>query len=196
MNASTIRTSFGISLVFLDVDVGELIQIDSRLWPGRHGVKTAFVERMTAAEAFQAKPHARPGSMNRDRLAHVVRAGGVKTACRRKERRNQSLVRGDESDEDRARCPGNPASLHRKKRRRTSACSSLNKQSRVVRRGLKTMDHSGLSWASSRRAASRIRRRIRLRTTALPSARGVVKPTRGPGQSGVERQKAAKYGDV
>ncbi len=168
MNASTIRTSFGISLVFLDVDVGEFIQINSRLAPGRHGVESAFVERVTAAETLQAKPHAPPGSMLRDRFTHVVRAGGVKTACRGKERRNQSLVRADESAKDRARCPGNPASLHRKKRRCTSACSSLNKQSRALRRGLKTIDHSGLSWASSRRAASRTRRRIRFRTTAVP----------------------------
>jgi hypothetical protein len=53
-------------------------------------------------------------------------------------------------------------------------------QSSNLRRGLNTMDHPGFNEASSSRTASRIRRRIRFRLTALPSALGVVKPTALP----------------
>jgi hypothetical protein len=77
----------------------------------------------------------------------------------------------------------------------------VNMQSRVLRRGLNTIDHSEFRESSSSRTASRMRRRIRFRTTALPSARGVVKPTRGPGPRSVSRgrpgrQNAAKNGHV
>jgi hypothetical protein len=41
---------------------------------------------------------------------------------------------------------------------------------------LKTMDHWGFNRSSCRRTASRRRRLIRLRTTAVPRARGVVNP--------------------
>jgi hypothetical protein len=81
-----------------------------------------------------------------------------------------------------------------------------------LRRGLNTIDHSGFNCDSSSRTASRMRRLIRLRTTALPRARGVVKPTRGPATLPLEshttaslraacalashKTKAAKYGHV
>jgi len=71
---------------------------------------------------------------------------------------------------------------------------------------LNTMDHPALSDASSSLAASRTRRRMRLRLTALPSALGVVKPRArrfcksGFGKAGLSsgcgsaRQKAANSG--
>jgi hypothetical protein len=65
------------------------------------------------------------------------------------------------------------------------------------------MDHSGLNASNSSRTASRMRRLIRLRTTALPSPLGVVKPTRGPVGTAVDsakpvsgKLKAAKSGHV
>ena len=64
----------------------------------------------------------------------------------------------------------------------------------ALRRGLKTIDHSGLNCSRCRRTASRTRRLIRLRTTALPSARGVVKPILGPPACGSRTQNAAKKG--
>ena len=70
-------------------------------------------------------------------------------------------------------------------------------QSSTLQRGLNTMDHPAVSAASSSRAASRTRRRMRFRLTALPSAFGVVKPSAlrplsAPG--GSARQKAANKG--
>jgi hypothetical protein len=45
---------------------------------------------------------------------------------------------------------------------------------------LMTMDHCGFSRSRVKRTASRNRRLMRLRTTAEPSARGTVRPMRGP----------------
>jgi hypothetical protein len=59
---------------------------------------------------------------------------------------------------------------------------------------LKTMDHCGFSPSRSRRTASRTRRLMRFRATALPSARGVVKPIRGPSGCVRRRQNAANKG--
>ena len=69
----------------------------------------------------------------------------------------------------------------------------------ALRRGLMTISQRGPAAARARRTASRTRRRMRLRTTAFPIARGTVKPIRGPGgRSGsvFSRQKAANRGLV
>jgi hypothetical protein len=83
--------------------------------------------------------------------------------------------------------------------RRASKGTSANE-----RRGLKTMLQPGANKCCSSLTASRIRRRTRLRTTALPIARGVVNPNSGPqrgaqpvsGGSGVRSRNAAKLGLV
>jgi hypothetical protein len=54
------------------------------------------------------------------------------------------------------------------------------------------IEHSGFSRFRQIRAASRTRLLMRLRTTALPSARGTVKPILGPRPSGVRAQNAVK----
>jgi hypothetical protein len=59
---------------------------------------------------------------------------------------------------------------------------------------LMTIDHCGFSRPRSRRTASRTRRLMRFRATALPSARGVVNPIRGPSSPVSRTQKAAKRG--
>jgi hypothetical protein len=158
----------------------------------RHGVKAALVEGMAAAKPLQTEPDSvrRPVKLNR--LAHVFRTRRIKAAGRGKQGGNHAFVDGEESDESR---------LQRTKRRRTSACRSVNVQSRVLRRGLNTIDHSEFRESSSSRTASRMRRRIRFRATALPNALGVVKPTRGhgvvsPSPRRSTRQKAAKKGEV
>ena len=84
--------------------------------------------------------------------------------------------------------------MQRRKRRSTSSCNSGNGACKALGRGLMTMDHCGLSRARERRTASRSRRLIRLRATALPRARETVKPIRGPLPSGSRTQKAAKNG--
>ena len=59
------------------------------------------------------------------------------------------------------------------------------------------MDHSGLNDASSSRTASRMRRLMRLRMTALPSALGRGEADTWAGGRGIAaRLKAAKSGHV
>jgi len=163
----------------------------------RHGVETALMKRMAAAKPLQAEPDSLRRPVQLNCLTHVLRARRMEAAGRGKKRGDHAFVDDEESDESR---------LQRAKRRRTSVCKSVNSQSRVLRRGLNTIDHSELKESSSSRTASRIRRRMRFRATALPSARGVVKPMRDPDVGFVfstcsrgrlsSRQNAAKSGQV
>ena len=70
---------------------------------------------MAAAQSFQAQPDALSDAMDFDRLAHVVRAGGVETARRRQQGRNQEFVPAEDDDE---KAGGD--SLHLLKKRLTS----------------------------------------------------------------------------
>lgn len=73
-----------------------------------------------------------------------------------------------------------------------AAFNSATVASTTVRLGLNTIHQSASSTGNnSSRTCSRNRRLIRFRTTALPKARGVVKPIRGPG-SLLRKQNAAK----
>jgi hypothetical protein len=111
----SIRTSFDNSFVrFLSGGVGELILLDPSL-DSRHGIRATLVERMAAAEPFQAQPDAFSSAMNFDRLAHVFRAGGMEAAGRRQQRRNQEFVPTEDCDGD-----AGGDSLHLLKKRRTS----------------------------------------------------------------------------
>src|SRR6185312_2148281 len=129
------------------------------------------MERVAPAETFQAHPHSARRAMRFNRLTHIFRTRRMEAARRGQQRRYQELVSLKDVDEN---LP------HRIKRRRTSVRSSVNGHFSALRRGLKTIDHSELNCDSSSRTASRMRRLMRLRMTALPSARGVVNPTRGP----------------
>lgn len=106
-----------------------------------------------------------------DRIKHVFRTGRVVTASRRQQRRYPSLVE--------AQC-GDGYGLHLSLNFRTSACNSANVARSALRRGFTTTSHCGPNSGSSKRRASRIRRLMRLRVTALPIARGTVSPIRGP----------------
>ncbi len=68
--------------------------------------------------------------------------------------------------------------LHFARTRFNSERRSSNPASSTLRRGLMTIIQLSGKATSSCRTASRILRLIRLRTTALPKARGVVKPNR------------------
>jgi hypothetical protein len=162
----------------------------------RDGIVPALMKGVAATEAFEAQPHTFGRTVRADGFGHVVRAGGVVTAGRGQQGRDHMFVPAEEQEEG----GGDGAAVvtgSRVKYLFTSACRSVNTQSSTFRRGLKTIDHSELSAASSSRTASRSRRLIRLRTTALPRARGAVKPTRGPGgRAGSGRLKTAKRGHV
>ena len=110
-NAASIRISFDNSFGSFFGGVGELIQMSVRR-PWWNQVRSAFVERVTSAEAFEPQPYAFRGAMYFDRFTHVLGAGRIITAGRRQKRRYQTLVSGDGKDEDFA---------HLIKRRRTSA---------------------------------------------------------------------------
>ena len=73
------------------------------------------VERMAAAQSFQAQPDALSGAMDFDRFAHVFRAGRVEAAGRRQQGRNQTFVPAEDDDED-----AGGDSLHLLKKRLTS----------------------------------------------------------------------------
>lgn len=81
----------------------------------RYGVGAAGVERMTAGEAFQAKPEAFCRSVDFDGFAGVIRTGRVEAAGRRQQRRDQAFVTAEEEDDD-----GDRDSLHLMKKRLTS----------------------------------------------------------------------------
>ena len=81
----------------------------------RHGIRATLVERMAAAQSFQAQPDALSNAMDFNRLAHVFRAGGMEAARRWQQGRNQEFVPAEDDDEDTG-----GDSLHLLKKRLTS----------------------------------------------------------------------------
>ena len=150
-----------------------------------HRIVAAGMERMTAAYPPHSHPYPSWNSIFFNGFHHVFGAGGIKAAGGRQERRDKLLI---------AAKHGHYCSLHRINTRAVSRHRSGKDASRTERRGLNTMNRLGRSKKSWDRAAARIRRLMRLRTTALPKARGTVKPTFA-GSSGSPtrwRQNAAK----
>ena len=146
-------------------------------------VESALMERMAAPQAPQPHPDAARGAVLFDRLSHIFGARRVEAAGRGKHRRHPTFIYAQGLGYD---------PLQRRMRRSTSRRMSSAEASSVLRRGLITIHHCGFSCSSCSRTASRTRRRMRLRATALPTERGTVKPMCGPLASGFRRQKAAK----
>lgn len=141
---------------------------------------------MTTKEPPDSQPQTRQQTMLFDGLVHIFRAGWVKTACGRKQRRYAPLVQTQDACHE---------FTHRSNSRRTSVSRVRNSIESRGLRGLNTMSHTGGRPARFSRTASRIRRFMRLRTTAFPIARGTVKPTRGPSsRDSCRRQNAANKG--
>ena len=62
---------------------------------GRHGIKTAGVQRCAAQQSANRQPSAGQGAMGAHSLGRVVRAGGMKTAAARgAENRRQGWRKG------------------------------------------------------------------------------------------------------
>jgi hypothetical protein len=116
-------------------------------------------------------------------LAHVLRACRVEPAGRGEQRRDSNLIDSQGYDD---------RPLHRRKSLSISRSSSGNGTSFAFLRGLMIIEHAGFSRFRQIRAASRTLLLMRLRTTALPSARGTVKPILGPRSSPVRVQNAVK----
>lgn len=158
------------------------------------GIETAGVKWVTAQKASRSEVYAADGTVFLDRLAHVFGAGRVEAAGGRQKRREKALVGAQQKDQDLA---------HRSTTLSTSRFNSSNEASRARRLGLMTISQFGPISGIRTRKASRTRRRMRLRTTALPSARGTVNPIRAvepdcsPSASGPAsalRQKATNKG--
>jgi len=155
--------------------------------------------------------------MRFNRLDHVLRAGGMKTAGRGQQRRDPSLVDTKPADN---KClhlffvvlrsvtlvrsfvsdGSNPGCISQRANTFISAFwTSAKLAPAAARRGLRTMSQGSTRLARCNRKASRSRRLMRLRTTAPPSARVAVTPSRGPEGNGCfaesrARQNAANNG--
>lgn len=129
----------------------------------------------------QHTPHrARRSSENTvlfHRFHRVLRTRGSETAGRRQERRDPTLVSAQNADDHLLHrdsyCAASVAN-----NRRTSSSIRTRGASKRFRRGLSTTSQPGARSACCNRTTSRKRRRMRFLTTLLPSARGVVNPTR------------------
>ncbi len=154
--------------------------------PWRDGIKTAGMKWMAAAQTAQSQPYPARGAVVGNRLGHVLRTSGAKPAGRWQQRRKPSLVKCQ-----RAYQPGANHREHRAINFSTSARSRSRGASSATRRGLKTIQQLAGKRCCSRRMISRSRRRIRFRWTDLPTARGKVKPKRGPSAGSRSRQNAA-----
>jgi hypothetical protein len=153
--------------------------------PLTDGVEPARAQWMAARQTAQPHPDSFPTSVALDRLAHVVRTRRVEAAGGGQQRRDTNLVYAQNPDQDPSQ---------RRKRRSTSARSSGKGAFSAFLRGLMTMDHCGFNRSRCKRTASRTLRLIRLRTTALPRARGTVNPIRGPSAASDRSRNAAKSG--
>jgi hypothetical protein len=149
-----------------------------------NGIKPSLVERMASQQPPESQPYTACRSIFAYGLQHVLRTGWIKPASGWQHRRKPALVEPQQRHHD---------SLHLLTNFRTSLRNSSNGASTTVLRGFRTTSHRPPTAASSARQASRIRRLMRFRRTAFPTARGTVKPTRAPvGRPGsaVSRQNA------
>ena len=142
---------------------------------------------MTAADSLDAHPDAARHAVTRNGFLHVFRAGRIEPARARKHGRDPALVKPKGRDYG---CSHRDNSLSISR----SSCSGA--ASSTARRGLMTRSQRRSTRAKRSRSISRIRRFARLRFVALPKARGMVKPMRGPWPSsrGTGSAKAANKG--
>jgi hypothetical protein len=144
-------------------------------------IHSAGVERMAFHQAFQTQPNAWHNAKASYRFAHIFGTCGMETASRRQPGGYGELIETERTDHS-GLSPRNSFWI---------SCSiSGYVHSRAFRRGLITIDHRGFNPARCCRTASRTRRLMRFRTTALPRARGVVNPMCGPLAACSHTQKA------
>lgn len=150
---------------------------------GRHWIDATLAKGLAARQTAKPHPYSSGGPMDLHRFPHILGTGWVKSAGCGKQRRQKSLVTAKCYDEELA---------HRSNTWPTSASISANGRSSTMRRGLKTKLQPTGKVGRLSLTASRTRRRIRLRRTALPKARGVVNPALVGSPSPRNRQKATK----
>ena len=139
---------------------------------------------MAAGQALQAQPDALRRTVVLNGLHHVFGTGGVEAASGRQQGRDPALVRAEQHQQH--------LSISLPISRSTCSQGAV----RAPRRRFITIHQDGASRQKFRRRHSLTRRFMRLRPTAFPKARGVVKPTRAPSPAGLRQQKAAKHDPV
>lgn len=152
-----------------------------------YGIKTAFLKGMAPGQAPKTKPNSMQHAVAADRLGHINRTGGMKTAGIGEAGRDPPLIETKQGD---YQVP------HMRKTLSTSRLSSLKGTSRTALRGWNTKSRPAASWANSSLTASRMRLLIRLRITEFPNLRGTVKPTRAASEPGKAAQMAMKNGPL
>ena len=146
---------------------------------------------MAAGKAAEAHQDPARSAVAVHGVPHIDRTSGMKAASGRQKRRNEAFIAVQKGQQKHPDHRGNAP--QRSKMRSTSAARSAGVAVKLARRRFQTIRHSGARRESWRRMISRRRRRIRFLFTALPRARGVVKPTFGPSRPGAAQQKATKW---
>ncbi len=146
-------------------------------------VISALMKGMALRQSLHTQPYASRAAIVPYGVQHVLGAGGTETTGRRQPGRKRHFVQPQQKYQ---------TPLHLANTRPTSRHRSSYGAVKTVRRGLNTTAQSFGRTVHCVRTASRMRRFMRLRNTALPSARGTVKPKRDGTPSPVRRQKAAK----
>ncbi len=160
------------------------------------------MKRVAAGDAGQAEADSAKGAMPGDSFHHIFRTSGAKTAGGGQHGGDAAFIKAEKGDSQ---------PLHFRKSLSTSTRRLGKGAVCAERRGFNTMSQPGFNCSLRSLIASLIRLLMRLRITALPSARGVVNPKRdskvcgeagawetsssGPARSRL-RQKAAKNGQV
>lgn len=140
----------------------------------RYGVKTRCVKRVTARNPFQRQPAPARQAKTVNGFDRILRAGRLKTACRRQGGGHKALIKTDGNQ-------GNvfhESNLARLRTSDTACCISVKGASVMLPRAINTKSYpAGISRKRGRRA-SRRRRFARLRNTAMPSFFPAIKPAR------------------
>jgi len=147
------------------------------------GIETSFMKRVAFRQTLHPHPEPARRSMGFHGFDHVLRAGGMKTAPRRQQRRDPSLI-DTQSAENKCpnhRCDCSGWDPHLAITFKSARSTSAKLATVAARRGLTTISQPAARLVRCNRKASRSRRLIRLRTTAPPSARVAVTPSREPG---------------
>ena len=152
--------------------------------PG-HRVVAMTTPGLAPSDAFETKPTTFNHAMTNDGLEAILRTGGLVTAARSgaanemQRGRHESLVAANEQANDRFHVLGLVLRIPaRCAVRRTSWRRSATAASLARHRPIMTSKSPSASFSCSSRTTCRRLRRIRLRTTALPSFLLVMRPKR------------------
>ena len=153
----------------------------------RYRIIAARMEWVAATEAAQRQPAAAQDAVSSDRLLAVARTGRRKAAGRREQRRDRELIKADQPNRQSFHRPPSAAcgplivmvSRARRKSSSTAPRSADQSATALGARARNTRSQLGVRSIRRRRTASRIRRRTRFRTTALPTRRLTTTPSRG-----------------